>query len=305
MGGNVAKPEGCSRIKEFGRSCQRRCVREVGKTVPPSDLPSEKVPLTASQEALVEEGIASLSPEATALDLEDRSTNSGKKNKRNKKGAKKASATPAAASAQASNCSSRQATTKGCGSASVETPAKEEVGPQFTLDEALKLYRALKSEFAEETFQKVARCVREKYPNRHVLGHSDGNRFSTDMQAISVNVYNKVLPRKPWKLPTGVAGHRQMNARTSSVADHPQVIELRNEIQGLLHGLSGPIDVARQPEQPLLIEKPDGSGGVEWYSNPLLADCDGDLAHEFWVEDLASGGSLRRADFSASAAVAA
>jgi hypothetical protein len=287
MGGNVVKAEGFSRIKEFGRSCQRRCVREVSKAAPSTtsnDLSSEKVPLTASQEELVEEGTAVTSG-TISQEPEDRTANGGKKNKRNKKGAKKAasaSTTTSAAPPRSNNATS------------VEPPTKEVVAPQFTLDEAVKLYKALKEAFAEDSFQKVARCVREKYPNRHVRGHADGTRFSADMQAVSVNVYNRVLPRKPWKLPTGVAGHRQMNARTSSVANHPKVIELRNEIQGLLHGISGPVDVARQPEQPLLIEKPDGSGGVEWYSNPLLADCDGDLAHEFWVEDLASDGALRR-----------
>jgi len=203
-----------------------------------------------------------------------------KKQKRGKKGGSQVASSPPAPEVPVPKAPTAS-------TAPTASSTKASQGRPFSEEEAIKLLSELHAKFSEASFQALVRRVEEKYPDRYDKKHQDSKRYSADIQAVALNVYSKVLARKPWSLPSGGLGVVTMNARMAGVAEHPKVIKLRAEIQGCM-GFRG-----CAAEDPILVEAPDGSGNVPMYPLPLLVDCDGDWAHEFWEEDL-PGGMLRR-----------
>lgn len=162
--------------------------------------------------------------------------------------------------------------------------------PPFSLDEAVALQMELRTAFADKSFQALMSRIKEQYPQHAVEGHHDNQMFTADLQKIMLNVYNRVLPKPPWSLTHGPVGARQLHSRMATVADHPSVRSIQDQIEDLLRGnvFGGSL------EEPLIVPSRNGNGLVDEYHIPLLADQDGDLAHEFLVMD--GRCSLRRAD---------
>lgn len=270
---------------------------------PASELAPASEPAPAAPSA---PAVPAAAPPAPVQETQAQKAGGGKKNKRGKKGGKNGKAiesstkgaTPktvpvSAGTAAAAGVKSSPAAAP---PSSTAKPARtlQEVLPPFSLDEALRLQGELQVAFAEASFQKQRRRVEAKYPHRLEKGHAEVSKYTADMQALIVKAYDAVLPRKPWCLSPGWLGARQMTARMTSVADHPKVMRLRADINDLLGMPRNAAAGASLPaEEPVVIMASDGSGGVPTYPLPLVTDSDGDLAHEFWVEDLETDGMLR------------
>lgn len=163
----------------------------------------------------------------------------------------------------------------------------------FTVEEALALQKALLEAFKEEPFQRLLRRAEVMHPRRGQRGHPDVQNFSTQLQGLLRHVYSTVLPRKPWCLEPGWQGVRQMISKMANVSEDKRVLQMSEEINTVL-GLPKHTVLRPPAEEPVCVPTPDGSGSVEMCpSEPLLTDVDGDVAHEFWEEDLAAG-ELRR-----------
>jgi len=163
---------------------------------------------------------------------------------------------------------------------------------QFTVKEALKLQTALRDEFKKAEFQKLLRLAEVRHPRRGQRGHTDIAGFATQLQGLLLHVYRTVLPKKPWCLEPGWKGYREMTSRMASISEEPKVIAMREEINRTL-GLPKHTILRPPAEEPVFVSTVDGSGSVSGYTVPLLVDTDGDVAHEFWVEDKGNG-QLRR-----------
>ncbi|CAK0804582.1 unnamed protein product [Prorocentrum cordatum] len=181
--------------------------------------------------------------------------------------------------------------------------------PQYSVDEALALQRALQSAFAADGFRTQLRRAEAAHPRRGVRGHADQAKFTQQLHSMLREVYRDVLPQKPWCLPQGWEGYRKMVARMEAVAEDPRVVNAREDINRLL-GLPRFTVLRPPPEEPLraqegdgageaegalqvFVELPDGSGEDQSKNGaPLFTDADGDTAHEFWEED--RGGNLIR-----------
>mmetsp|Transcript_10592 Transcript_10592/g.20470 ORF Transcript_10592/g.20470 Transcript_10592/m.20470 type:complete len:234 (-) Transcript_10592:55-756(-) len=159
--------------------------------------------------------------------------------------------------------------------------------PQYSVEAAVSLQRALLAAFAEESFQKLLKLAEAKHPNRGQRLHPDAQAFAVHLQGLLLHVYQTVLPKAPWCLSPGWEGFRQMNSRMASVAEHPKVLVVKEQILAML-GLPRHAILRAPAEEPLLTETPDGSGcsGASLaFEAALLRDSDGDAAHEFWEED--------------------
>merc|ERR1712008_307525 len=126
-----------------------------------------------------------------------------------------------------------------------------------------------------------------RHPHRGQRGHPDAQAFTVHLQGLLLHVYQTVLPTPPWCLSPGWEGFRQMTARMATVAEHPNVLIMKESINSML-GFPRHAILRAPAEEPLLMETPDGSGGSgasPAYAAALLRDRDGDVAHEFWEED--------------------
>mmetsp|Transcript_92530 Transcript_92530/g.167128 ORF Transcript_92530/g.167128 Transcript_92530/m.167128 type:complete len:206 (+) Transcript_92530:450-1067(+) len=106
-------------------------------------------------------------------------------------------------------------------------------------------------------------------------------------EAITLTVYAKVLPN--WGLSPDWDGVREMIRRTADALNHPKVKKAQEEISVLM-GL--PRNATFTPPSKgaeLILHRPNCDGPVPGFSRPLVQDEDGDEAHEFLVEDLATG----------------
>merc|ERR1712137_69897 len=159
---------------------------------------------------------------------------------------------------------------------------------QFTVPEAVAILEALRDAFKKDSFQKPRRHIEAAHPRRSQRDHGDGPAFMKLLQAQLERVYSVVLPRPPWTLDPGWAGFQQMESRMRSVSQEPRVVQLLEEINTLL-GFPKQFVIRAPPEEPVVVEMPDGSGSVP--QEVLLTDEDGDRAHEFWKEG--TDGQLR------------
>mmetsp|Transcript_827 Transcript_827/g.2436 ORF Transcript_827/g.2436 Transcript_827/m.2436 type:complete len:216 (+) Transcript_827:46-693(+) len=166
---------------------------------------------------------------------------------------------------------------------------------QFSIEEALALYKALHAAFLEEKFQTLLKRAEAAYPHRGMRGHPDSQAYMQRLQGLLLHAYCSVLPRKPWCLEPSWQGVKQMNMRLVKAEEDPKVMRLKEEINRVL-GLPRHAVIKPPAEEPVFTATPDGTGGVPGYSTPLHVDNDGDAAHEFWEEDLTAGGALRRID---------
>lgn len=163
--------------------------------------------------------------------------------------------------------------------------------PQYSVEQAVALQKSLLAAFAEESFQNLLKLAEARHPHRGQRGHPAAQAFTVHLQGLLLHVYRMVLPRSPWCLSPGWEGFRQMTARMATVAEHPRVLVVKEQINAML-GLPRHAILRAPAEEPLLTETPDGSGGSgasPSFTAALLRDSDGDAAHEFWEEDRCSG----------------
>eukprot|EP00928_Gymnodinium_smaydae_P011901 TRINITY_DN14351_c1_g5_i2.p1 TRINITY_DN14351_c1_g5~~TRINITY_DN14351_c1_g5_i2.p1 ORF type:complete len:233 (-),score=45.73 TRINITY_DN14351_c1_g5_i2:79-777(-) len=197
-------------------------------------------------------------------------------------------ATQASASAGAKSKKSRG--DKHAGAASSPVPP---AGPQLPADEVLAFYTALKVACGEASFQALLKRAEGQHPKRGVQGHPDQANFTSQLYGLLLHVLRNVLPRKPWCLEPSWEGYRQFLARAATASSDHRVASAKEDVNRIL-GLPR-YTVLRPPaEEPVCMPSMPGSAPspVVVYDRPLLTDGDGDLAHEFWVEDAA--GELRR-----------
>eukprot|EP00434_Breviolum_minutum_P023187 symbB.v1.2.020453.t1/scaffold1720.1/size104783/7 len=158
---------------------------------------------------------------------------------------------------------------------------------QYSVKEALELQRALKTAFAEDSFQKLLKLAQDRHPKRGLRGHADQTAFTTQLQSLLLHVYRRVLPQKPWELQPNWDGYREMMMRMTAASEDPRVIQGREDINRLL-GLPRHTIIQPPAAEPVFIETPDGSGNqLLGAHTSMLVDADGDYAHEFWEENKA------------------
>lgn len=177
------------------------------------------------------------------------------------------------------------------GTAAAAFNGKHAGGQQYTVEEALAIYYALKIAFADPSFQTSLRRAEALHPKRGHRGHADQQAFMDQLSALLLKVFRKVLPQSPWCLEAGWEGYRQLTMRVAPVAEDPKVVQARTEMNRLL-GLPGHTQLRPPSEEPVVRCTPDGTGNVPMYEREMFTDADGDAAHEFWEEDRA--GQLRR-----------
>jgi len=164
--------------------------------------------------------------------------------------------------------------------------------PQWSVQEAVPVYQALKFAFGELSFQKRLRALEAQYSRRGVRGHQDQQDFSLQLQDLLVGVYRAVLPRNPWALRPGWEGYKLLIARTAAISEEPQIVKEREDINAIL-GLPRHTVLRPPAEEPVFLPVPEGTVlQKSEYDRPMLQDSDGDFAHEFWVED--KFGNLRQ-----------
>lgn len=160
-------------------------------------------------------------------------------------------------------------------------------GPQLSVAQALKLQEQLKDGFKGTDFQERLLVLQRKHPHRKQRGHADGTSFFEAFETLVVTVYARVLPK--YGLAADWDGVRDMYARIASALKSPKVKRQQEELNILL-GL--PRDAVLKPskkEEEAFVYRHQGDGNVPSYALPVLLDEDGDEAHEFMVEDSATG----------------
>eukprot|EP00929_Paragymnodinium_shiwhaense_P022254 TRINITY_DN1425_c0_g1_i3.p1 TRINITY_DN1425_c0_g1~~TRINITY_DN1425_c0_g1_i3.p1 ORF type:complete len:232 (-),score=44.94 TRINITY_DN1425_c0_g1_i3:120-815(-) len=168
-------------------------------------------------------------------------------------------------------------------------------GKEFKKKEALAILKALKEAFQEKSFQEDLRRVEARHPKRGWKGNEQQQMFMDCLYERLVRVYDVVFPKKPFNLPPGWEGYRQMQSRMYHLTDDTDVIKAQvdiNVVLGLPKGavLRPPAEepVCMPVEKTHLVKRDPHAE----FSRPLLMDATGDLAHEFWEED-ADGNLVR------------
>lgn len=159
-------------------------------------------------------------------------------------------------------------------------------GPQFAVPEALQLQDKLLTAFKSQEFQEKLKRLQAQYPQRKQKGHRDGPVYFQAFEVLVMAVFCSVFPahglRGDWD------GVRDMFAMMASALTHLKVKRQHEEINILL-GL--PRDarlIAPSKKEDLLVYCPGGNGNPPFDSH-LIQDEDGDVAHEFLVENEATG----------------
>lgn len=171
---------------------------------------------------------------------------------------------------------------------SAPAPAVSIDGPQFTVPEALQLQEKLLSGFKASEFQKKLKRLQLQYPKRKQKGHSDGSAYFEAFEVLVMTVFCGILPLH--KLRGDWDGVRDMYAQMTAALVNSKVKKQQEEINTLL-GLPRDARLAgsrREDSPDLIVYCPDGDGTVQ-LPYGLIEDEDGDLAHEFFVEDKATG----------------
>lgn len=158
--------------------------------------------------------------------------------------------------------------------------------------EALRLLEQLHTGFADKQFQESLKKLQAKYPQRKTRGHTDGPFFFESFERLTMTVYSKVLPKAG--LRGDFDGVRELSGRMQTAMFTPKVKKAQEEIN-LLIGL--PRDAVWKPaskKEELLAYCAAGDGDIPGFAVPLVMDTDGDMGHEFFIEDLPSGNMIRK-----------
>jgi len=162
-------------------------------------------------------------------------------------------------------------------------------GPQFTVPEALQLQEKLLAAFKNSEFQQKLKRLQLQHPQRKQKGHRDGPAYFEAFEVLVMTVFCCILPshglRGDWD------GVRDMFAQMASALAHSKVKKQHEEINTLL-GLprDARLAASRQKDSDSLVYCPGGDGTVQLPGRSCwIEDEDGDVAHEFLVEDEATG----------------
>lgn len=162
---------------------------------------------------------------------------------------------------------------------------------RFSTTQALEIQAEVRQGFADGAFQDALRRLHNHYPHWKSRGHPHSVSYFEAFVALVLMVYEQVLPK--WGLPGNEDGLRDFTNRMETAMMHRAVKESQAEINILL-GLPRDSTLhALQKKEEMISERPNGDGDVPGYLHPLLMDSDGDSAHEFWIESLASGELIR------------
>jgi len=159
--------------------------------------------------------------------------------------------------------------------------------PQFKTHEALKLQDELREAFAGKDFRERLTHLQDEYPQRKTRGHPHGPMYFEAFELVVMSVYGKVLPR--WNLEGDWDGVNNMYAKMTTAMMHPKVKKQQEELNTLL-GL--PRDAVFRPskkQEDMFVYCPAQNAPIPGYPLPLVMDSEGDNAHEFFVEDIATG----------------
>lgn len=159
--------------------------------------------------------------------------------------------------------------------------------PQLTVPEATRLQDQLREGFGAKDFQDGLRALQRRYPQRKQRGHAHGAAYFEAFEALVLTVFCRVLPR--FGLSADWGGVQDMHSRMATALRNHKVRKQQEELNTLL-GL--PRDAVLSPSKKVeeaFVYREDRDGGVPGPPVPLLADEDGDEAHEFFVEDPDTG----------------
>lgn len=158
---------------------------------------------------------------------------------------------------------------------------------QLSAAEALQLQDSLRSGFRASGFQERLHKLQRKYPERKQRGHAHGTAYFEAFEALVMTVFARVLPK--YDLQGNWDGVQDLHARMATASRNSKVKKQQEELNSLL-GLPRDVVIspARKPEEAFVFCE-RGDGGVPGFAVPLLVDEDGDEAHEFFVEDQATG----------------
>lgn len=166
--------------------------------------------------------------------------------------------------------------------------AKASKAPQIPVAEALKLQEALKKAFGAEDFQRKLKSLQTKFPKHKVRDSPDVMLFFEQFEPLVLSVYGQILPT--WGLSGDFDGVGDLSARLVTAMATSRVKKLQEEINTLM-GL--PRDADFKPTKKkveVLVYRPNRDGNcMDEPPVPLAVDEDGDAAHEFLAEDLATG----------------
>ncbi|CAL1141961.1 unnamed protein product [Cladocopium goreaui] len=160
-------------------------------------------------------------------------------------------------------------------------------GPQFSVPEALQLQEKLLAGFKHMDFHQKLKRLQLQYPQRKQKGHPDGSSYFEAFEVLVMTVFCGILPthglRGDWD------GVGDMFAQMASALKNPKVKKQHEEINTLL-GLPRDARLAASRREDLIVYCPGGDGTVLVPgSRGVIEDEDGDVAHEFLVEDEATG----------------
>mmetsp|Transcript_101070 Transcript_101070/g.286440 ORF Transcript_101070/g.286440 Transcript_101070/m.286440 type:complete len:338 (+) Transcript_101070:84-1097(+) len=158
--------------------------------------------------------------------------------------------------------------------------------PQFSVNEALQLQEQLRTVFKDKDFQQRFSRLQSEFPNRKQRNHPDGPAFFEAFESLTMTGYHKVLPK--YGLHGDWDGVHDMYAKLVTALMHPKVKKQHEEINTLL-GL--PRDAVLRPAKKaeIFVYRPSRDADVPGYPLPMVKDDEGDEAHEFFVEDPATG----------------
>lgn len=167
--------------------------------------------------------------------------------------------------------------------------------PQFSRGEALKIQTELKGGFSNKDFQQALKTLQGNFPNRKSRGHADVAAYFEAFEALTMTVYHAVLPK--YDLSGDWNGVNDMFAKMETQLSDRTIKKLMEEINALL-GL--PRDAVFKPNIKVstFVFCPAGNAPSMGFTRQLVQDDDGDEAHEFLVEDPATG-ELRKVGSSA------